>query len=50
MPHRVIDPPDIQCSNLHHVIENIFVIISVEKYKEKNKWEIYGELFKILIY
>ena len=33
-----------------YIIENIYVTISVEKYKENTKWEMHGELFKILIY
>ena len=49
MPHRVIKPPDAQCSNLlamekiYHIIENIYVIISVEKFKENAKWEMHGK-------
>ena len=37
-------------NKIYHIIENIYVIISVENCKENTKWEMHGKLFKTLIY
>ena len=55
MTHWVIEPPDVQCSNLLATEQNIislriYVIISVKKCKENTKWEMHGKLIKVLIY
>ena len=56
IPHRVMN---LQMFNvltywprnkIYHIIESIHVIISVEKSKEKTKWEIHRKPFKTLIY
>ena len=55
MTYWVIEPPDVQCSNLLATEQNIislriYVIISVKKCKENTKWEMHGKLIKVLIY